>query len=86
MSRDSLDATSCHASRMSWPSQRRVGGEADSRRGAVIFDGGLVLCAQRGPAGALAGLWEFPGGPIEAGESPEAALTREIAEELGCGI
>jgi 8-oxo-dGTP diphosphatase len=54
--------------------------------GAVIFDGGLVLCAQRGPAEALAGLWEFPGGKIEAGESPEAALTREIAEELGCGI
>jgi 8-oxo-dGTP diphosphatase len=54
--------------------------------GAVIFEGGLVLCAQRGPAGALAGLWEFPGGKIEAGESPESALIREIAEELDCVI
>lgn len=54
--------------------------------GAVIVDRGLVLCAQRGTGGALAGLWEFPGGKIEAGESPESALAREITEELGCAI
>ncbi len=54
--------------------------------GAVIVRDGLVLCAQRGKGGSLAGLWEFPGGKIEAGESPTAALEREIAEELGCTI
>lgn len=54
--------------------------------GAVIIRVGLVLCAQRGAGGRLAGLWEFPGGKIEAGESPAAALEREIAEELGCTI
>jgi 8-oxo-dGTP diphosphatase len=54
--------------------------------GAVIIQDGLVLCAQRGEGGSLAGLWEFPGGKIESGESPAAALKREIAEELDCNI
>jgi 8-oxo-dGTP diphosphatase len=54
--------------------------------GAVIIEDGLVLCAQRGEGGSLAGLWEFPGGKIESGESPAAALKREIAEELACTI
>lgn len=54
--------------------------------GAVILREGLVLCAQRGPQGSLAGLWEFPGGKIEQGESPRAALIREIDEELGCAV
>jgi 8-oxo-dGTP diphosphatase len=51
---------------------------------AVLFDdGGRVLIAQR-PAGKhMAGLWEFPGGKIAAGESAEQALRRELAEELG---
>ena len=49
--------------------------------GAVILRDGKVLCAQRGP-GALERMWEFPGGKIEAGESPEAALRRELVEEL----
>ncbi|MDF2798707.1 MAG: (deoxy)nucleoside triphosphate pyrophosphohydrolase [Devosia sp.] len=42
-----------------------------------------VLIAQRPEGKSLAGLWEFPGGKVEAGESPEAALIRELEEELG---
>ncbi len=53
--------------------------------GAVIVRDGAVLCAQRGP-GALADMWEFPGGKIEPGETPRAALEREIAEELLCDV
>lgn len=54
--------------------------------GAVIARDGLVLCARRGPGRRMAGRWEFPGGKVEVGETPEAALAREIAEELGCRI
>lgn len=45
-----------------------------------------VLIARRGPLMSMAGYWEFPGGKIEAGESAEAALKREIKEELGLDI
>lgn len=54
--------------------------------GAVVIDDGRVLCAQRGPAGSLAGMWEFPGGKIEPGETPREALEREIVEELRCRV
>lgn len=54
--------------------------------GAVIVRDNFVLAAQRGPDKALEGLWEFPGGKVEPGESPADALTREIEEELGCRI
>lgn len=51
---------------------------------AALIDGeGRVLLQQRPPGKPMAGLWEFPGGKIEPGESPEAALARELYEELG---
>lgn len=54
---------------------------------AVIRDAaGRVLLAQRRPGGPHGDLWEFPGGKVEAGESPEEALAREIREELGVAI
>ncbi len=54
--------------------------------GAVISRDGRIMCAQRGHDGNLPGLWEFPGGKIEPGESKQAALQREITEELGCTV
>jgi 8-oxo-dGTP diphosphatase len=54
--------------------------------GAVIIKDGVVLCAQRGPNGSLGGMWEFPGGKIEPGESSRQALEREIIEELECQV
>ena len=53
---------------------------------AVIERGGRVLVAQRPPHKHLALQWEFPGGKVEPGEEPAAALVREIKEELGCDI
>lgn len=50
---------------------------------ALIDADGRVLLAQRPAGKSLAGLWEFPGGKVEQGESPEAALIRELREELG---
>ncbi|MDM7458872.1 MAG: (deoxy)nucleoside triphosphate pyrophosphohydrolase [Paracoccus sp. (in: a-proteobacteria)] len=50
---------------------------------ALIDPDGRVLLAERPAGKAMAGLWEFPGGKVEPGETPEAALIRELHEELG---
>lgn len=54
--------------------------------GAAIVDAGRVLLTRRGPRMSMAGKWEFPGGKLEPGETPSAALAREIAEELGLAV
>ncbi|WNM30011.1 (deoxy)nucleoside triphosphate pyrophosphohydrolase [Streptomyces sp. Li-HN-5-11] len=51
--------------------------------GAALLDGGRLLAARRSAPPELAGRWELPGGKVEPGERPEAALVRELREELG---
>jgi 8-oxo-dGTP diphosphatase len=53
---------------------------------ALIDIDGRVLIAERPAGKQMAGLWEFPGGKVHAGESPEAALIRELQEELGIDV
>ncbi|QTN19764.1 (deoxy)nucleoside triphosphate pyrophosphohydrolase [Brevundimonas sp. AJA228-03] len=53
---------------------------------ALVDIDGRVLIARRPEGKALAGLWEFPGGKVEPGERPEAALIRELNEELGIDV
>jgi 8-oxo-dGTP diphosphatase len=50
---------------------------------AIVIEGGRVLLTQRKAGTHLSGAWEFPGGKVEAGEDPRAALKRELREELG---
>ena len=52
----------------------------------VILQNGRILLAQRPPSDPMEDYWEFPGGKLEPGESPEEALTRELKEELGVEI
>jgi len=53
---------------------------------ALLDADNRVLIAQRPPGKAMAGLWEFPGGKVEPGETPEDAVIREISEELGVKV
>ena len=53
---------------------------------ALLDADGRVLLAQRPAGKPMAGLWEFPGGKVDPGETPEAALIRELAEELGIDV
>jgi 8-oxo-dGTP diphosphatase len=53
---------------------------------ALVDADGRVLLAQRPEGKPMAGLWEFPGGKVEAGETPEVTLIRELAEELGIEV
>ena len=53
---------------------------------ALVDPDGRVLIAQRPPGKPLAGLWEFPGGKVEADERPEESLIRELQEELGIAV
>ena len=54
--------------------------------GAAIVRDGRVLAARRTAPPEAAGRWELPGGKVESGETPDAALVREVAEELGCTV
>jgi 8-oxo-dGTP diphosphatase len=54
--------------------------------GAALIHEGRVLAARRSYPPETAGRWEFPGGKVEDGESPDAALVRELEEELGCRV
>lgn len=66
---------------------KKSGGSWLSVVAAALVDGdGRVLVQQRPAGSAMAGLWEFPGGKVEPGETPEAALIRELAEELGIDV
>jgi alpha-1,2-mannosyltransferase len=61
---------------------RRRGASGEVAAAAIVADGKLLVARRTEPA-ELAGMWELPGGKVEPGETPEAALSRELREELG---
>ena len=62
------------------------GGKVHVAAAVLVRPDGRVLLAERPPGKAYAGYWEFPGGKLESGESPHAALVRELREELGIEV
>ncbi|KMP12281.1 adenine glycosylase [Candidatus Nitromaritima sp. SCGC AAA799-C22] len=83
--------TSCEAARKGDaqrfpPARRRTATEKIEVSAGIISKNGKVYIQQRIKGGLMGGLWEFPGGKREKGESPEACLKREIREELGIGV
>jgi 8-oxo-dGTP diphosphatase len=54
--------------------------------GLIVGDDGRILITQRRADQSMGGQWEFPGGKVEPGEAPVAALARELAEEIGVGV
>jgi len=68
--------------------ERRIRASQIPRRvvAGVVEKSGLILAARRGPGEKLEGKWEFPGGKIEPGETPEQSLAREFFEEFGVTI
>jgi len=72
--------------RETWEAQRAARPMLLVVAAALIDIDGRVLLAQRPPGKSMAGMWEFPGGKVDAGETPEAALVRELQEELGLDV
>ena len=87
---DTLGLSRIRAPRGVGPLRRRVAGPGRpvvyAAAALLTDDRGRVLLARRPPGKAMAGLWEFPGGKVEPGETPRDALARELCEELGLRI
>lgn len=73
-------------SRAEWEGRHRANPQILVVAAALVDIDGRVLMAQRPPGKTMAGLWEFPGGKVNDGETPEAALIRELHEELGIDV
>ena len=76
----------CTLARADWAARRAAAPTILVAAVALVDKDGRVLLAQRPPGKAMAGLWEFPGGKVDPGETPDAALIRELKEELAIDV